>query len=142
MTSSSSTTFSSSNHTEVHNFLNPYRCSKDSEINILSLQSFHCKAGKWFVPDENRIKLLEQLHNVLTHKSNKQMHFLEMPNREPNPYNMIKIDIDLRFTPTEEEIKTRTNISRRYNDEFIIAIMDCIAEALKEIREKTTTYYR
>ena len=32
---------------------------------------------------------------------------------------MVKVDVDLRFKATEEELKTRSNFRRRYTDKFI-----------------------
>ena len=59
--------------TEVHKFISKYYCSEDSEINILSQPGLTCKAGRWCVPDDQRIKFLEKINEVLTLIPNKQI---------------------------------------------------------------------
>ena len=111
---------------------------KDVPHNVLSQGSVHCKSGKWLIPaDKYESLFLKNINEELVKNPNKQMHFLE----RPNPlYNMVKIDLDLRFRPTEEELKNRKNFTRRYNDEYIELFAHCIAEALNEILDIKENY--
>ena len=122
----------------IHSFLNNSRVfGNGADKNILSQGSTQCKSGKWLVKDENYNNFLEKIDEELKKGPKRQLHFLEMPNEK---YNMVKIDIDLRFTPTEEELKTRTNLARRYDEKFIELIANCIAENLKDIINVTENY--
>ena len=125
------------NSNEVHKLLDRYGVVPYSEINVLSQPSAYCKAGRWFIPDAHYMNILEKVNSVLATTPNKKMHLLEMPNAL---YNMIKIDIDLRFLPTEEELQTRSNLKRRYDSNFIDAINICIAESLQELIEVSDSY--
>ena len=110
---------------------------KNAAFNILSMGSAYCKAGKWNIPDDNYEKFLKNINEELVKNPSRQMHFMEKPNPD---YNMIKIDLDLKFKATEEEIKERKNLTRRYNDEYIEVIANCIAENLKEIIKIEESY--
>ena len=128
-------------NTSVHSALNnaKYRVfEKDAPSNVLSQGSVHCKSGKWQIPDDKYESLfLKNINEELVKNPIKQMHFLE----KPHPvYNMLKIDLDLRFKPTEEELKNRQNFTRRYNDEYIELFANCIAEAIKEIIDVKESY--
>ena len=124
--------------TTVHTSLTKYRIfDKDAASNVLSQGSVHCKAGKWMIPDDKYEGFLKNINEEFVKNPSKQMHFLE----KPNPvYNMLKIDLDLRFKPTDEELKNRTNLTRRYNDEYIELFANCIAESLKDIIKINESY--
>jgi P4 family phage/plasmid primase-like protien len=128
-------------NTAVHEALNNAKCrilDKNSPINVLSQGSVHCKAGKWFIPtDKYESLFLKNINAELVKNPLKQMHFLELPNTK---HNMLKIDLDLKFKATEEEIKTRTNLTRRYNDEYIELFATTIAEKLKDIIKINESY--
>ena len=114
---------------EIHNSLSKYRVFENTDKNVLSQGSVQCKAGKWLIPDDKYNDFLESINNELIKNPSRQLHFLEIPKK----YNQIKIDIDLRFKATDDEIKNRFNITRRYNDEFIDAIIKSIVVNLREI---------
>ena len=121
-------------NTSVHTALNAAKCrilNKDAPINVLSQGSVHCKSGKWCIPqDKYEGIFLKNINEELVKNPLKQMHFLELPDPK---HNMLKIDLDFRFNATEEELKTRTKLIRRYNDEYIELIVTSIAEYLKDI---------
>ena len=119
----------------IHNSIAKYVVTEDH--NVQSLYSYHCKAGKWFIPNDKYLDFLKKIDDELEHNPGKQIHFLEKPNKK---YNIIKIDVDLRFKATEEEIKTKINIVRRYTDEFINILVDCIANSIKDIIKVNDSY--
>ena len=122
----------------IHEAFSKFRITdKDIPFNTLSMGSAHCKAGKWNIPDANYEQFLKQINEELVKNPSKQMHYLEKPHLK---YNMIKIDLDLRFNATEEEIKNKKNFTRRYNDEYIEVIANCIAENLKDIIDIKESY--
>ena len=125
-------------NTSVHtNFAKFKVLDKEAHSNVLSQSSVHCKSGKWNIPDEKYDAFLKNINEELVKNPNKQMHFLEKPSSE---FNMIKIDLDLRFKATDEELKNRTNLNRRYNDEYIELFANCIAETLKDIIDIKESY--
>ena len=103
----------------------------------MSQSSVHCKSGKWNIPDDKYESFLKNINEELVKNPNKQMHFLEKPSSE---CNMLKIDLDLRFKATDEEVKNRTNLHRRYNDEYIELFANCIAETIKDIVDIKESY--
>ena len=128
-------------NTSVHTELNNAKCrilDKDAPINVLSQGSVHCKSGKWFIPaDKYESIFLKNINEELVKNPLKQMHFLELPDPK---HNMLKVDLDFRFRPTDEELKNRKNFTRRYNDEYIELFAHCLAEALNEIIDIKENY--
>ena len=128
-------------NTAVHIALDKEKCrvfGKDAPINVLSQGSVHCKSGKWLIPaDKYESIFLKNINEELVKNPLKQMHFLETPD---NKNNMLKIDLDLRFKATDEEIKTRKNLTRHYNDEYIELFANSIAEKLKNIIKHNESY--
>jgi len=127
--------------TSVHTELDKAKCrvlDKTAPINVFSQGSVHCKAGKWFIPlDKYESLFLKNINEELVKNPLKQMHFMESPDPK---HNMLKIDLDFRFKATEEEIKTRNKLSRRYNDEYIELIVNSVAEYLKDIIKIEESY--
>jgi P4 family phage/plasmid primase-like protien len=125
-------------HTKAHGFLSPFRSfGEECKKNILSQGGIQCKSGKWFVPDEKYDEFLETIHKDLSMIPAKKMHFLEIPN---DKFNMVKVDVDLRFKASEEELKTRNNFRRRYTDEFINILVKTIANSINEVIDINTKY--
>jgi P4 family phage/plasmid primase-like protien len=125
-------------HTKAHGFLSPYRAfGEDCKKNVLSQGGIQCKSGKWFIPDEKYVEFLDTLHKDLTIVPPKKMHFLEIPS---DKFNMVKVDVDLRFKATEEELNTRANFRRRYTDKFIDVLVNTIANNIKELIDIETNY--
>ena len=120
--------------TSVHIELDKAKCrvlDKTAPINVISQGSVHCKAGKWFIPtDKYEALFLKNINEELVKNPLKQMHFMELPDAN---HNMLKIDLDFKFNATDEEIKTRTKLIRRYNDDYIELFVTSIAEYLKDI---------
>jgi P4 family phage/plasmid primase-like protien len=117
--------------TDVHKLIAQSRLfSEGQAFNILSQHSSQCKSGKWLVGDDIYPQFLETIHAVLEKTPSKQMHFMEKPNEK---FNMIKLDVDLRFAATEDEIKERTNLTRRYNEEFIELLVNCLKDNIEKI---------
>jgi len=127
--------------TTVHTVLDKAKCrinDKSAPINVLSQGSVHCKAGKWFIPtDKYESLFLKNINEELVKNPLKQMHFLEMPDAKNN---MLKVDLDFRFQATDEEIKTRSKLGRRYNDEYIELFVTSLAEYLKDIIKIEESY--
>ena len=127
--------------TSVHTELDKAKCrvlDKTAQINVFSQGSVHCKAGKWFIPSDKYESLfLKNINEELVKNPLKQMHFMESPNPK---YNMLKVDLDFRFNATDEEIKTRNKLGRRYNDEYIELIVTSLAEYLKDIIKIEESY--
>jgi len=125
-------------HTKAHGFLNPYRAyGEDCKKNVLSQGGIQCKSGKWFVPDDKYNEFLETIHKDLSISPSKKMHFLEIPS---DKFNMVKVDVDLRFKASEEELKTRSNFRRRYTDKFIDVLVKTIANNINEVIDINTKY--
>jgi len=117
--------------TKAHVVLSKFRVSGDNcKSNVLSQGGVECKPGKWFVPDEKYEEFIETVHSDLTIEIPKKMHFLEIPS---DKYNMIKVDVDLKFQATEEELKNRSNFRRRYTEEFIDILVTTIANKINEV---------
>ena len=123
--------------TAVHSYLQPFRVNGTNDKNVISQGSIQCKAGKWLIPDDKYDDFLKNINGEIVKNAKRQMHFLESPNPR---YNMVKIDIDLRFKATDEELKTRTNIKRRYDDKFIEVVTNCIAENITDIIDVNENY--
>ena len=125
-------------NTSVHtNFAKFKVLDKDAPSNVLSQGSVHCKSGKWNIPTDKYDAFLKNINEELVKNPSKQMHFLEKPS---DKCNMIKIDLDLRFKATDEELKNRSNLNRRYNDEYIELFATGIAEAIKDIVDIKENY--
>ena len=125
-------------NSEVHKFLQTFRVYGDvGDKNIISQGSIQCKSGKWFVPGDKYPEFLKQISNELERNPQRQMHFLELPS---NVCNMVKIDVDLRFKASDEEIKVRNNLTRHYDDEFIEILVKTIADSIKEVIEVKDNY--
>ena len=128
-------------NTSVHISLDKEKCrvfDKNAIINVLSQGSVHCKSGKWLIPaDKYESIFLKNINEELVKNPLKQMHFLETPDIKNN---MLKIDLDFRFKATDEEIKTRKNLTRHYNDEYIELFANAIAEKLKDIIKHNENY--
>ena len=92
--------------TEAHRIIDAYKVKGEDNIkhNVLSQAGVQCRAGKWAVPFNDTIypQFLNQIDKTLSMNITKELYFLEVPNPE---YNMIKVDIDLRFKATEDELK-------------------------------------
>ena len=123
--------------TAVHSYLQPFRVNGTNDKNVISQGSIQCKAGKWLIPDDKYDDFLKNINGEIVKNAKRQMHFLESPNPRNN---MVKIDIDLRFKATDEELKTRTNIKRRYDDKFIEVVTNCIAENITDIIDVNESY--
>jgi hypothetical protein len=127
--------------TEVHKLLDAYKVNgTDATVqkhNVLSQASIQCKSGKWLVPDNKYNLFLDKINDVLTKNEKSELHFLEVPN---DTYNMVKVDIDLRFKATEEELKQKSNFKRRYTDELIDLIINVLATNLLELIEVPENY--
>ena len=123
--------------TAVHSYLQTFRANGTDEKNVISQGSIQCKAGKWLIPNDKYDDFLQKINSELVKDAKRQMHFLESPNQK---YNIIKIDIDLRFKPSEEELKNRCNFKRRYDDKFIEVLTNCIAENITEIIDINDNY--
>jgi len=117
-------------HTKAHGVLSTFRVSGESKKNVLSQGGIQCKPGKWFIPDESYVKFLETINEDLIIENPKKMHFLEVPN---DKFNMFKVDVDLRFTATEEELKNRKNFKRRYTEDFVDTLINTIAYNINEV---------
>ena len=118
--------------TEVHKYLDAFIIKPNTieQHNVLSQPSIQCKSGKWFVPDNKYNIFLSKLNNVLTNNNKSELHFLEVPH---NKYNMIKVDIDLRFKATEDELKNKIQPHRRYNNDLISLMSKILASNINKI---------
>ena len=119
--------------TDVHKLIDAFKLnSNETELkhNVLSQAGIQCKSGKWLVPDEKYNLFLGKIHDVLSRNEKPELHFLEVPNAV---YNMVKVDIDLRFKATEEELKQKINFTRRYSNNLIDLIINILATNLAEI---------
>jgi hypothetical protein len=126
--------------TEVHRLIDSYKFNGSNlelKHNVLSQASMQCKSGKWLVPEDKYSSFLNKISDVLTRNPNSELHFLEVPNENNN---IIKVDIDLRFRATEEELKQKANLSRRYNDDLVDLIINILAIHLNELIETPDEY--
>lgn len=126
--------------TEVHKLIDAYLVNPgdvDNTHNVLSQPSIHCKSGRWNIPEDKYRGFLEKIHEILSSKKKNLLHFLEVPNIN---HNMVKVDIDLRFEATEDELKQKVSLKRRYTEELIETIINIIATNLGEIIETPPDY--
>lgn len=127
--------------TEVHKLLDTYKLTNTNDPslkhNVLSQASIQCKSGKWLVPDTAYKLFLDKINDVLTKNEKSELHFLEVPS---DSHNMVKVDIDLRFRATEEELKQKVNFKRRYTDDLIDLIINILATNLVELIETPQHY--
>lgn len=126
--------------TEAHRIIDNYRVKsedEDKKHNVLSQGGVRCCAGKWQVPDDKYPALLNCIDKLLSKSPDTELYFLEVPN---DTYNMIKVDMDLRFNATEEELKQRSNFHRRYNNELIELMINILATNIAEIINTPDTY--
>jgi len=122
--------------TDIHKLIDKYK-SESGNHNVLSQPGLQCRSGRWEVPDDKYQAFLDTIGSVLERNPKIELHFLEVPNKE---FNMIKVDIDLRFKATEEELKQKMRPFRRYNDEFVELVINTIAASLQEIIEVPDNY--
>lgn len=115
---------------DIHKTISKFRVFTDDATNILSQNSIECKSGKWFIPPENYQEFLELIHKALKANPTRPLHFMERPSKTQN---MVKLDFDLRFTATDDEIKNIIELKHRYNDEFLELIANCIKEHIEKI---------
>lgn len=122
--------------TSIHKFIDKYVISTD-KYNVLSQPGMKCCPGKWFISDDFYPKFQDELISHLERNPKAELHFLEKPNEF---YNMVKVDVDLRFKATEEELKQKKQPERRYNDDLIAHLINTIVEILMGIIEVPDTY--
>lgn len=119
--------------TPVHKLITPCRLFNDvTKLNVLSQHSTQCKSGKWLVTPDVYPEFLKIVCKTLETEPKRQMHFMEKPSEVAN---IVKLDIDMRFNATEEEIKTRTGLKRRYTDEFVELLVTTLKENIEKIIE-------
>ena len=125
--------------TSIHKYLDNYTIKNNAteQHNVLSQPSINCKSGKWYVPEKSYNVLLDNITNVLTNNNKSELHFLEVPNYT---YNMIKVDIDLRFKALENELKHKVAASRRYNIDLINLIINILTTNINKIIEIPDNY--
>jgi P4 family phage/plasmid primase-like protien len=123
--------------TEVHKLIDKYKLNNGETHNVLSQPGSQCRPGRWMVPSEGYKGFLECIATTLSKNPKMELHFLEVPN---SMFNMIKVDIDLRFKATEEELKQKVKFQRRYNEEFIEQIVNVIATNIKNIIDVPNEY--
>lgn len=120
---------------KISNELKNYTSSNKDDFNVLAMPSVYCSAGKYKIDDnyENFLKLIAD--EVINETP---IHYLEKPHPE---YNQVKIDIDLRFNLSDDEIKTK-NINRRYDTQFLNKIVEIIVSNIEDLIDtnKYTVY--
>lgn len=105
------------------------------DFNVLAMPSPYCNAGKYKI-EKNYESFLELIGQDVINQV--PIHYLEKPHQK---YNQVKIDIDLRFKLSQEELKNGT-VERKYDSEFIDSLVTIIVSNLMEIIEsKTFTTY-
>jgi len=122
--------------TSIHKLIDKYAITTDKH-NVLSQPGMKCCSGKWFIPDDFYPKFQDELISHLERNPKAELHFLEKPNEF---YNMVKVDVDLRFKATEEELKQKKQPERRYNDDLVAHLINTIVENLMGIIEVPDTY--
>jgi P4 family phage/plasmid primase-like protien len=122
--------------TSIHKLIDKYAVNTDKH-NILSQPGMKCCSGKWFIPDDFYPKFQDELISYLEKNPKAELHFLEKPNEF---YNMVKVDVDLRFKATEEELKQKKLPERRYNEDLVAHLINIIVENLMGIIEVPETY--
>lgn len=122
--------------TEIHKLLDKYR-NDSNEHNVLSQPGTQCRPGRWSVPDDIYQKFLDTITETIIKNPKIELHFLEVPN---SVFNMVKIDIDLRFKATEDELKQKIQYRRRYDDDFIERVVNVIALSLKDMIDVPDEY--
>lgn len=105
------------------------------DYNVLAQYSDTCKAGKYFISDKNYSCFLDLITNEI--KNGYLIHYLEKPS---NQFNQIKLDLDLRFKPTNEEKNNNEKILRRYNNDFIIKLINSIVNILKQMIDISSSF--
>ena len=126
--------------TEVHKVIDQFRIKvgdDEQKHNVLSQAGMQCRAGKWQVPDDKYKLFLDTINKTITKNPKAELYFLEVPN---DTFNMVKVDIDLRFKATEEELKQKSQFKRRYTEDFIEFIVDLLASKLGEIIKMPDSY--
>lgn len=126
--------------TDAHRIIDEYRVKvgdENQKHNVLSQAGIRCCAGKWEVPDSKYQKFLECIDRTLSKTADAELYFLEVPNET---HNIIKVDMDLRFMATEDELKQRSPLHRRYNNELIQLMIDILASNISKMIETPDHY--
>lgn len=92
------------------------------EFNVLAMPSRYCKSGKYNIKQSDYLDFLRYISEDVVKEI--PIHYLERPHPE---YNQVKIDLDLRYSASKEEISSGIVSDKKYNIEFIndfIAILD------------------
>lgn len=95
--------------------------SKD-QSNVLAMPSRYCKSGKYNIKQADYLEFLKYISQDVVNEI--PIHYLERPHPE---YNQVKIDLDLRYDASKEEISSRKVNQKKYNSDFIkdfVAILD------------------
>jgi P4 family phage/plasmid primase-like protien len=119
----------------VNNSLYKFR---DSHINntiddtlhhrINAIYSDTCSPGTWDMPDIIYEQILELIYSGI--EKGGKLTYVEVPHIE---YNQVKIDLDLKFEPTNEEKNNSNKLMRRYNEDFIENIISALVDVLSEV---------
>lgn len=120
------------NKSNLNNKIKQYVSFGKKEFNILSMPSAYCGAGKYNIDIDNKNDYESFLDLISGEVINeKYLHFLEKPHRE---HNQVKIDLDLRFKPTNEELK-ENKFNRRYTTEFITSFVKIVIKEINALIE-------
>lgn len=97
---------------DISSKLSHLRTSTDE--NVLAMPSKYCNAGKYNVTEDEYDEFLKWVSEDVINEI--PIHYLEKPHPK---YNQVKIDLDMRFTPTNEELASNKVIKKRYTYDFI-----------------------
>ena len=92
------------------------------QSNVLAMPSRYCKSGKYHIKQSDYLEFLKYISQDVVNEV--PIHYLERPHPD---HNQIKIDLDLRYAASNEEITSGKITQKKYNTDFIkdfIAILD------------------
>ena len=119
----------------VNNSLYKFRDSQKDNINdetllyrINAMYSETCTPGTWDMTDVVYEQVLETIYSAIDNGG--RLTYVESPHKE---YNQVKIDLDLKFEPTNEEKNNSSKLMRRYNEDFIENIISALVDVLAEV---------
>ena len=119
----------------VNNSLYKFKDSQKDKVTndtllyrINAMYSDTCTPGTWFMPDIVYEQVLELIYSGI--KNGGRLTYVESPHKE---YNQVKIDLDLKFEPTNEEKNHSSKLMRRYNEDFIENIISALVDVLAEV---------
>lgn len=108
----------------------------NESVNILAMPSAYCNSGKYNIEkEEDYLNFLNYIGDDVINEI--PIHYLEKPHPE---FNQVKVDLDLRFNPTKEELAKNKIENKRCNINFIQQFTILLIQEINKLIEPKNYY--